>query len=92
MDDSFIGEPDRTADKRKRAGSSSVSELDTNKEYGGSEGDSSIKTSSLSRKNRRKKKKKELELKKLQTELNLIPEKSDEGAQETSDNKTRVKQ
>ena len=67
MDDSVIEEPDRKADKRKRADSSSVSELDTSKEYGGSEGDSWIETSSLSHKNRRKKKEK----KKTQKNSNL---------------------
>ena len=58
----FGVEQDRKDDKRKRAASSSVSELDTSKEYRGSEGESLSDGSSLSQKNKRKKKKKSLHL------------------------------
>ena len=83
MDDSVLEEQDRKADKRKRAASSSVSELDTSKEYGGSEGESLSEGSSLSRKNKRKKKKKEFALR-LGAELVLIPEKTEETEAKTT--------
>ena len=81
MDDSVLEEQDRKADKRKRAASSSVSELDTSKEYGGSEGESLSEGSSLSRKNKRKKKEFAL---RLGAELVLIPEKTEETEAKTT--------
>ena len=77
MDDSIIEDQERKSDKRKRAGSSSLSELDTSKDI--VEPSSESPSKSASRKIKRKKKKKELKLQ--EEQLKLIPEKSEEATE-----------
>lgn len=71
MDDLFAADWNPRADKRKRAGSSSLSELDTSKDTL-----SATSSKKVSRKIKRKKKKKVLKLQ--EERLKLIPGKSDE--------------
>ena len=74
MNDSLAEDQDRKVDKRKRGGSSSLSELDTSKDATDSFSEAISK--SASRKIKRKKKKKELKTQ--EEQLKIIPEKSDE--------------
>ena len=74
MNDSLVVDQERKLDKRKREGSSSISELDTSRDT--TDNQSETPSKAASRKIKRKKKKKELKIQ--EEQLKLIPENTDE--------------